>query len=163
MSSAAMALALLAALSLTACGGAESSDSTPLTTTTTTTEPADRSDGTLIRITIGDATLTGRLNDNATARDLADQLPVTLTVRDHNRAEKTGPLPRQLSTDGAEPGHDPSAGDIGYWAPDGDLVFYYDDAAPYFDGIVRIGRLDGDLAALRRQGDAVAVTVARAN
>ena len=156
-----MALALLGALSLTACGGAASSDSTPPTTTTTT--PADRSDGTPIRVTIGDATLTGRLDDNATARDLADQLPVTLTVRDHNRAEKTGPLPRQLSTDGAEPGHDPSAGDIGYWAPDGDLVFYYDDAAPSFDGIVRIGELDGDLAALRRKGDGVAVTVARAN
>ncbi len=162
MSYAAMGVALLAALSLTACGGAESSDSTS-PAPTTTAEPADRSEGTPIRITVGDATLTGRLDDNATARDLADQLPVTLTVRDHNRAEKTGPLPRQLSTDGVAPGHDPSAGDIGYWAPDGDLVFYYDDAAPYFDGIVRIGKLHGDLAALRRQGDGVAVTVARAN
>src|SRR3954452_22808600 len=46
-------------------------------------------------------------------------------------------------------GHDPVAGDIGYWAPDGQLVLYYDDAAPYWDGIVRIGEVHGDLSAVR--------------
>ena len=43
----------------------------------------------------------------------------------------------------------PAAGDIGYWAPGGDLVLYYDDDAPYFDGIVRIGEFDGDLDGAR--------------
>jgi hypothetical protein len=50
-------------------------------------------------------------------------LPLTLTFRGHNNVEKTAPLPRELSLDGAPEGHDPAAGDIGYWAPDGDLVF----------------------------------------
>ena len=106
--------------------------------------------------------LTARLYDNATARDLVAQLPLTLTFRDHNNVEKTAPLPRELSLEGAPEGHDPAAGDIGYWAPDGDLVFYYDSDAPFFNGIVRIGEFDGDLDALERQSDDFSVTIERA-
>ena len=76
--------------------------------------------------------------------------------------EKTAPLPRELSLDGAPAGHDPVAGDIGYWAPDGDLVLYYDDDAPYFNGIVRIGELDGDMAAVKRLPEGARVTIERA-
>lgn len=112
-------------------------------------------------VTVDGTALTGRLDDNATARDLAAQLPRELSMSDHNGAEKTGALPRPLSTDGAPAGHDPRAGDLGYFAPGGDLVLYYDDAAPYFDGIVRIGRLFGDLGALRGPSD-VRVSVERA-
>jgi hypothetical protein len=106
--------------------------------------------------------LTGRLHDNATARDLAAQLPLTLTFRDHNDVEKTAPLPRELSLDGAPEGHDPAAGDIGYWAPDGDLVFYYDSNAPFFNGIVRVGQFDGELDAIERQSEDFSVTIERA-
>ena len=81
---------------------------------------------------------------------LAAKLPLTLTFRDQNDVEKAAPLPRELSLDGAPAGHDPAAGDIGYWAPDGHLVLYYDDAAPYWNGIVRIGELHGDMAAVKR-------------
>jgi hypothetical protein len=34
------------------------------------------------------ATFTAQLADNPTARDLADQLPLTLRIRDFNRVEK---------------------------------------------------------------------------
>jgi hypothetical protein len=89
-------------------------------------QDAGGADGTPIRITFGDTELTARLDDNATARDLATQLPLTLTFRDHNNVEKTAPLARELSLDDAPEGHDPAAGDIGYFAPGGDLVLYYD-------------------------------------
>ena len=56
----------------------------------------------------------------------------------------------------------PRAADIGYWAPDGDLVFYYDSDAPYFEGIVRIGEFDGDIGALERQSEDFSVTIERA-
>jgi hypothetical protein len=113
-----------------------------------------------VTISIGGAELAGRLDDTATARDLATQLPLTVVMSDHDGAEKTGPLPRALTTSGAPEGHDPSAGDIGYYAPGGDLVLYYDDAAPYFDGIVRVGRFSGDLDALRGASE-VSVRVER--
>jgi len=115
--------------------------------------------GTPIRVTVGDTELTARLDDNATARDLAAQLPLTLTFRDHNSVEKTAPLPRELSLENAPEGHDPSAGDIGYWAPDGDLVFYYDDDAPFFNGIVRIGEFDGEMDAIETQGEDFSATI----
>ena len=55
-----------------------------------------------------------------------------------------------------------AAGDIGYWAPGGDLVFYYDSGAPFFDGIVRIGEFDGGMEAVERQPENFSVTIERA-
>jgi hypothetical protein len=169
----ALVLALFATISLSACGGTDedgdqaagtSGASTPSPSRSPTSggDDASASDGTPIRITFGETELTGTLHDNATARDLAAQLPLTLTFRDHNDVEKTAPLPRELSLDGAPEGHDPAAGDIGYWAPDGDLVFYYDSNAPFFNSIVRIGQFDGELDAIERQSEDFSVTIERA-
>ena len=97
-------------------------------------------DETLIKITIADTVVTARLADNATARDLAAQLPLTLTFKDFNHVEKVATLPRRLSTDGVPAGADPDIGDIGYYAPSANLVFYYGDVG-YWNGIVRIGRV----------------------
>ena len=171
-----LVLALLAAVSLPGCGGADEDGDPPAgapdagaPAPSTAPSPSSRNDdasaseGTPIRITFGDTELTGRLADNATARELAEQLPLTLTFRDHNNVEKTAPLRRELSTDDAPAGHDPGAGDIGYWAPDGDLVFYYDDGAPFFDGIVRLGEFEGDADALERQNEDVEATISEAD
>ena len=170
----ALVLALLAMASVSACGGDdEDSDQAADAPDATTPAPSPASSpasgeqndnasaGTPIRITFGDTELTARLDDNATARDLAAQLPLTLTFRDHNGVEKTAPLPGELSLEGAPEGHDPAAGDIGYWAPDGDLVFYYDGAAPYFNGIVRIGEFDGEIDAIERQSEDFSATIER--
>jgi hypothetical protein len=171
----ALLLALLAAISLSACGGANDDDEkaagapgantpapSPSPSPASGEQDANASDGTPIRVTFGDTELTARLHDNATARDLAAQLPLTVTFRDHNNVEKTAPLPRELSLDGAPEGHDPAAGDIGYWAPDGDLVIYYDSDAPFFNGIVRIGEFDGEMDAIERQSDDFRATIDRA-
>jgi hypothetical protein len=168
----ALVLALLVLLS--ACGGEdEDGDQAAGAPETSTSGPspspsrasgdqdASARDGTPIRITVGDTELTARLDDNATARDLAAQLPLTLTFRDHNNVEKTAPLPRQLSLEGGPVGHDPAAGDLGYWAPGGDLVFYYDSDAPFFNGIVRIGEFDGEMDAIERQSQDFTVTIER--
>jgi NAD(P)-dependent dehydrogenase (short-subunit alcohol dehydrogenase family) len=66
------------------------------------------------------------------------------------------------AADDAPEGHDPAAGDIGYWAPDGDLVFYYDSDAPFFNGIVQIGEFDGEMDAIERQSRNFSVTIERA-
>ena len=169
-----LVLALLAVMSLLACGGADeagdgdtstsdASTSAPSPSPTLTSGARDTgaSDATPIRITFGDTELTARLLDNATAHDLAAQLPFTLSFRDHNNVEKTASIPRELSLDDPPAGHDPAAGDIGYWAPGGDFVLYYDDDAPYFDGIVRIGELDGDTRPIERLPEGATVTIER--
>jgi hypothetical protein len=171
-----LALALLATISLSACGGededgdqatgapgASTPDPSPSPSPASGDQDANPSEGTPIRITFGDTEFTARLYDNATARDLAAQLPLTLTFSDLNNVEKTAPLPRELSLEGAPEGHDPAAGDIGYWAPGGDLVFYYDSDAPFFNGIVRIGEFDGEMDAIERQGGDFSVTIERAS
>ena len=111
-----------------------------------------------VRVLIGDTVLTGHLFDNATAKDLASQLPLTLTFRDLNGQEKISPLPRKLSVDGMPPGDDPHVGDLGYWAPDGNLVLYYGDVS-YWTGIMRIGEFDGDMQAVAQQSGDFSATV----
>lgn len=169
-----LALAFLATISLPACGGGDEGGdratgapgaSTPDPSPSPSPAPGDRdansSEGTPIRITFGDTELTARLHDNASARDLAAQLPLTLTFSDLNNVEKTAPLPRELSLEGAPEGDDPVVGDIGYWSPDGDLVFYYGDVG-FWNGIVRIGEFDGEMDAIERQSGDFSVTIERA-
>jgi len=149
-------LALLATISLSACGGGdEDGDQTTGAPGASTPAPspspspasgdqdANSSESTPIRITFGDTVLTARLHDNATARDLAAQLPLTLTFSDLNNVEKTAPLPRELSLEGAPEGDDPVVGDIGYWSPDGNLVFYYGDVELTTDNLRETEGTDG--------------------
>lgn len=103
-----------------------------------------------IRVIIGDIVLTGRLRDNATARDLIAQLPLTLSFSDYGGQEKHAPLPRKLSMDGVPAGDDPLPRDIVYYAPGGVIVFLYKDIG-YFNGIVRLGQFDGNMDAITNQ------------
>jgi hypothetical protein len=114
---------------------------------------------TAIRITVADQTVIAQLADHPTAQDLAEQLPLTLTFRDLNRVEKIATLPRALTMEGVPPGDDPEINDIGYYAPSGDLVFYYGDVG-YWNGIVRISRFnDADMDLIERQPDGFEVTI----
>ena len=115
-----------------------------------------------IRITAGDQTFTAQLADNPTARDLVDQLPLTLRFRDFNSVEKIAKLRRPLTMDGAPVGDDPEINDVGYYAPSSDLVLYYGDVG-YWNGIVRIGRLNAqDMSLIERQPDGFELTIDRA-
>ena len=111
-----------------------------------------------IRVTFGETVLTGELWDNTTARDLITLLPLTLTFSDFNNVEKLARLPRKLSLDGMPAGADPAPAEIGYYAPSGDLVFYYGDVG-YFNGIMRIGRFDGSVDPLASQAGNFSVTI----
>ena len=116
---------------------------------------------TSISITIGDHTVKAELADNPTAVDLASQLPLTLTFRDFNQVEKVAVLPRTLTIDGVPPGAKPHIDDIGYYAPNQHLVLYYGEVG-YWNGIVRIGRLNpDDNALIRHQPDGFQVTIER--
>ena len=120
-----------------------------------TPQPSDTPSGTVasprqeeqmkIQIAIGNQRFPATIFDSAAGRDLIAQLPLTIDMTDHGSVEKTGPLPAPLSLAGQPDGADPDVGDVGYYAPGNDLVFYYGDQS-YYPGIVIIGRLDGDAA-----------------
>ena len=149
---AALAVVLVSGCSSAPSPAAPSGDPSPATSN------ESPSDSTRIRIAVGDVELAGRLFDNSTARDLRSMLPVTLTFADLNGVEKTARVPRKLAVDGMPAGDDPRIGDIGYWAPDGDLVLYYGDVG-YWTGISRIGEIDGDIPAVLRETGEFTATV----
>lgn len=65
--------------------------------------------------------------------------------------EKISYLPRKLSTAGAPAGSDPSAGDITYYAPWGNLAIFYKDFG-YSRGLIQLGRIDSGIEALNVPG-----------
>lgn len=116
-----------------------------------------------IIVVTGDAEVRGTLADTAAARDFTSLLPLTLTVRDHNRTEKISDLPRALDTDDAPDGMTPTAGDITYYAPWGNLAVFYRDFT-YSAGLVSLGQLEpGATDALASLADGTTITIDIAN
>ena len=118
------------------------------------------SDGTPITLTIGDRVIGGTLHGNPAASALAQRLPLTLTFEDFNAVEKIATLPSPLPMTGMPAGADPEIGDIGFWAPGGDLVLYYGEVG-YWNGIARLGTFD-DVAAIQALTGTFTITIATA-
>lgn len=93
-----------------------------------------------IRIVAGDKALIAELEDSAAGRNFAALLPLDLTLEDYHRTEKISDLPRPLSSEGAPDGITPSAGDLAYYAPWGNLAIFY-RGFDYSRGLVRLGRI----------------------
>jgi hypothetical protein len=112
-----------------------------------------------ISLKVEDRTLTATLSDNSTARDFASRLPLTLTLKDYAATEKVSDLPEKLSTRDAPSGYEPSAGDIAYYAPWGNLALFHKDF-DYSAGLVRLGSIDSGVDVLRGPGP-LKVTIER--
>lgn len=105
-----------------------------------------------IRMMVKDTVIaTATLDDNESARQFAALLPLNLMLKDYAATEKIADLPGRLSTQGAPDGYKPSAGDIAYYAPWGNLAIFHKDFG-FSSGLVRLGRLDSGLNAMRRPG-----------
>ncbi|WP_172641471.1 cyclophilin-like fold protein [Nostoc sp. PCC 7107] len=104
-----------------------------------------------INIRIRNEVVTATLIDSKTTQDFISLLPLTLTLKDYANTEKVSDLPRRLSTEDAPPGSDPAVGDIAYYAPWGNLAMYYNDFG-YSNGLVILGKIDGDIEALTVPG-----------
>jgi hypothetical protein len=133
---------------------AEASSELPRASTT----PDSSIGTTAIRVVVEETVLQATLWDNPATRSLLDQLPLTLTLKDFERQEKISTLPHALSMDGMPTGDDPEPLDIGYYAPDGVLVFYYADVG-YFNGIARLGHFDAPIDTLVGLADGATVTI----
>ncbi len=94
-----------------------------------------------INIRMEGRSIPARLNDSKAAQDFVSLLPLSVTLQDYASTEKISDLPKRLSTEGVPPGFDPSAGDITYYAPWGNLAIFYKDFR-YSDGLVSLGTLD---------------------
>lgn len=78
-----------------------------------------------------------------TVEDFIKQLPLTLTLKDYDATEKIADLPSKLTTQNAPDGYAGKAGDLTYYAPWGNLAFFYKDSAVgYANGLIFLGKLD---------------------
>ena len=112
---------------------------------------------TTIEIDAGTRQWTAQIADTPSSRDFLAQLPLDLTLTDYAATEKVATLPRPLTRDGAPAAVTPRAGEIGYYAPWGNIAFYHKDG-PHSPGLVILGRIDGPYADLASPG-AVKVTI----
>jgi hypothetical protein len=86
--------------------------------------------------------------DNPTTRDLLSRLPTTIRLEEFAGREKVGYLSPGLTVEGS-PGSDPEDGDLIYFAPWGNIGFYYDAAGiEYSDDTVHLGSYDATPAEL---------------
>jgi hypothetical protein len=110
-----------------------------------------------IRLTVGDRSISATLVDSPTSRDFLSMLPLTITLEDYAVTEKIAYLDRRLSQEGAPAGVDPSAGDITYYAPWGNLALFYRDFG-YAKGLIKIGSIDDGMEVFTVPGS-VTVTI----
>ena len=104
----------------------------------------------VLKTSSGEATAI--LDDTATARSFAAQLPLTLNLEDYGGREKVAKLPKRLDISGAPSGSDGKKGEISYFAPWNNFVIYY-GYQPYYEGIVRLGVIDGDVGLVAKDGE----------
>jgi hypothetical protein len=114
-----------------------------------------------IRLTAGETVLNATLDDNATARDFASLLPLTLQMNDLFKREKYGRLPRSL-TAGGKPQSSYEIGNIAYWSPGPGIAIFYDHDGPSIPaapGIVILGEINSGADALKKYDGTVDVTI----
>lgn len=83
------------------------------------------------------------LIDSPTMQDFIQKLPLTLTLKDYAASEKIAHLPQKLSTQAAPKGYAGQSGDLTYFAPWGNLAFFYKDSdVGYANGLIFLGKMD---------------------
>ena len=106
-----------------------------------------------IRISFNGSDLTATLEDNPTARDFVSLLPLQgLKIEDYGNNEKISYLPRKLTEEGSGPFGNERPGDLGYFAPWGNLAMYHGDYR-WSRGLIRLGRFEGNFDPLLVRGD----------
>jgi hypothetical protein len=104
-----------------------------------------------IRLIVGGQHATASLYDNATARDFAALLPLSLTMEDYATIERVSRLPRKLATQGAPEGMAPVAGELTHYAPWGNLAIFIQGRS-YARSLLPLGKVDEGLPMLAQAG-----------
>lgn len=133
-------LTIILALTMTACGSQSSEENTQKTTNdlkkevqeaieeaTTTAEKKETDDEAKIKISTDKGNIIVQLEDNSATKDLLDRLPLMLQFENYNDTEKIAYLDTQLDISDAPDKCTPKSGDLAYYAPWGNLAFFYQD------------------------------------
>ncbi|MCB2295427.1 hypothetical protein LGK95_18250 [Clostridium algoriphilum] len=111
-----------------------------------------------IRLIFNNKEIIVKMNDNATSLNFVKKLPMTLSFKDYGGTEKISYLPQKLSTEGSPSGYDPSVGELAYYAPWGNICFYYRDFG-YSTGLVPLGSIESGIEFLKSLDGDFTVTI----
>ena len=100
------------------------------------------------------------LRDNSAAKSLLEQLPLILKFENYGGIEKISYPPEKLDISKAPNNYTPSAGDLTYYAPWGNLAFFHKDYRNS-DGLVPLGRIESGIENLQEINGDFSVTVER--
>lgn len=99
--------------------------------------------GMKIVIVSGNEKYNGEVYDTAAGKSFWNMLPLELKMEDYNKTEKISYLNNKLNTSGMADSFTPKKGDIGYYAPWGNICFFYKDFR-LSHGLYSVGRvIDG--------------------
>ncbi|MBU3894221.1 cyclophilin [Serratia rubidaea] len=98
-------------------------------------------------------TVIGSLEDNPASREFLAMLPLTVKMEDYGAVEKVAWLPDKLNKANTLPAITPATGDIAYYIPWGNLAIFRQDFR-HSPGLIKLGRIDEELAALQQSGSA---------
>ncbi|AKZ53650.1 conserved exported protein of unknown function [Streptomyces ambofaciens ATCC 23877] len=128
-----------------ATGSASSSvTGQPQTSVSASASVSDRRTPMDIRVTIDGRPVDATLNDSPAARDLASLLPLTLDLEDFHGTERIADPPRKLTTEDAPEPAAAKVGDIAYFAPWGNLAFFYKNGPSASSDLLILGHIDAD-------------------
>ena len=113
-----------------------------------------------LSLTVHSKVLIATLADNATARDFASILPLSVSMKDLFGREKYGDLPKPLSEE-APRKKTYEVGEVAYWSPDQQFAIYYhqDGESIPSPGIISIAMIDSGTDAFNVPGS-IKVTIA---
>lgn len=112
-----------------------------------------------LNLIIGDATFKATMYENKCVKDFVSLLPITLTLADYNRNERSSHLPKRLANDEVENGVNILAGDISYYTPFRNLCIYYCDSGLSFCQ-VSLGKIEKNgIEAIRKMAGSGPVQV----
>lgn len=100
-----------------------------------------------ITLTAKDVKIEAVLNESAPAKELLNRLPITLDLHQHQAREYYTSI-RLDKTDLTQ--DDYQVGDIAYWTPGNNLVFFYDKG--YTGSLIKMGKITNGLDKLPKMG-----------
>lgn len=104
------------------------------------------------KMTFSDHVMAATLDGSPASQELFGLLPLDLKIEDYSTNEKIAYLPRKLTKHQDVPFGDGRPGDIAYYAPWGNLVFFHADYR-YSPGLIRLGRFDVGFEPLLTRGE----------
>lgn len=151
-----LSCAMLLALSLTACGKANTPDKPEV-------QESVIENTTPITLTIGDTVLKGYLNNSAPARSLIAQLPLTVTLNDSGNDFCGGNLNIAYSDSDVQSGY--KNGDLAFWPPANNFVIFVDNEenSAGIGDLVMLGKITEPQEALDALKGRIEVTIALAD